>query len=283
MILSILVPTDFSLNAMKAALYAASIAEKSGAKVYLLHVVEPITDSLGLAYPMQEKLMEDIADNRINEMSVFQKDMAAAAPGIKSEAEIVQGSTITSILDFAEGHKIDLIVMGTKGATGVKEIFMGSMTAGIIGRTKIPVLAVPDEYQTRVPEVLLFATNRFEENSDWLNKIVDMAGLFSATIHVAVFADTDLSDAGDYIHNMRKLEHYMIFLKKTFPDIPFKGEFLSGKEFEEAINEYNEINKVDIIILMAYPKSLWEKLLKKSVTRKMAFHSKIPVLAIPAK
>ncbi len=283
MVQFILVPTDFSANAMKAALYAASIAGKSGARVYLLHVVEPITDSIGRPFPMHEKLMEEIVDNRIKEMKVFRDDMDTAVPGLKTEAEIIKGSTITSILEFAEGHKIDLIVMGTKGAAGVKEIFMGSMTAGIIGRTKIPVLAVPDEYQAQVPEGILFATNRFEENSDWLNILVDMAELFSATIHVSVFVDTDLTDAGDYIHNMRQLEQYMIYLKKTFPDISFKGEFLSGREFEETINRYNEKNKVDMIVLMTYPKSLWEKLLKKSVTKKMAFHSKIPVLAIPAK
>lgn len=283
MIRSILVPTDFSANAMKAAQYAASIAEKSGAMVYLLHVIEPIEDSIRQPFPLYEKLKEEIANNRNKEMETFQSDMAAAYPGIKTETEIAKGMTTTAILDFAEGQQIDLIVMGTKGATGLKEIFMGSVAAGTIGRTKIPVLAVPDEYQTEVPDGILFATNRFEENKVLLDKIVEVANLFSASIHVAVFVDTDTAEATDYIYNTRQLNHYMDFLKKAYPAIVFKGELLEGSEFEDTVEKYDVKNELDIIAMITYPKSFWERLMKKSATKKMAFHSKIPVLAIPAK
>jgi len=283
LIRSILVPTDFSANAMKAALYAASVAQKSGAMVYLLHVIEPVTDSIRQPYPMHDRLLEEIANNRIKEMKTFQSDMAVACPGIKTETEIAKGMTITSILDFAEGQQIDLIVMGTKGATGLKEILMGSVAAGTFGRSKIPVLAVPDEYVFEVPDAVLFATNHFEENKDLLNKIVEVANLFSASIHVAVFVDTDTAEASDYIYNTRQLNHYLDFLRNTFPDVAFNAELLEGSEFEETIEKYDTKNEVDIIAMITYPKSFWERLMKKSVTKKMAFHSKIPVLAIPAK
>jgi nucleotide-binding universal stress UspA family protein len=283
MIRSILVPTDFSANAMKAAMYAASIAQKSGAMVYLLHVIEPVTDSIRQPYPLHDRSLEEITNNMIKEMKTFQGDMAVTCPGIKTESEIAKGMTITSILDFAEGQQIDLIVMGTKGATGLKEIFMGSVAAGTIGRTKVPVLAVPDEYVFEVPDGILFASNRFEENKDLLNKIVEVANMFSASIHVAVFVDTDTADATEYIYNTRQLEHYLDFLKKAYPSVAFKAELLEGSEFEETIEKYDTENEVDIIAMITYPKSFWEKLMKKSVTKKMAFHSKIPVLAIPAK
>ena len=283
MVRSILVPTDFSANAMKAALYAASVAQKSGAMVYLLHVIEPVTDNIRQPYPLHDRLLEEISNNRIKEMKTFQSDMAVACPGIKTETEIANGMTITSILDFAEGQQIDLVIMGTKGATGLKEIFMGSVAAGTIGRTKIPVLAVPDEYVFEVPDGISFATNRFEQNKDLLNKIVEMATLFSASIHVAVFVDTDTAEATDYIYNTRQLNHYLDFLNKAYPCVAFKAELLEGSEFEETIEKYDKKNEVDIIAMITYPKSFWERLMKKSVTKKMAFHSKIPVLAIPAK
>lgn len=283
MIRSILVPIDFSANAMKAALYAASVAQKSGAMVYLLHVIEPVTDSIRQPYPLHDRLLEEITNNKIKEMNTFQSDLAAACPAIKTETEIAKGMTITSILDFAEGQQIDLIVMGTKGATGLKEMFMGSVAAGTIGRTKIPMLAVPDEYVFEVPDGILFATNHFEENKDLLDKIVEVANFFSASIHVAVFVDTDTADATDYIYNTRQLNQYMDFLKKTYPAVVFKGELLEGSEFEDTIEKYDIKNEVDIIAMITYPKSFWERLMKKSVTKKMAFHSKIPVLAIPAK
>jgi nucleotide-binding universal stress UspA family protein len=173
--------------------------------------------------------------------------------------------------------------MGTKGATGLKEIFMGSVTAGTISRTKTAVLAVPDEYIFEIPDAILFVTNHFEENTNLLSKIVDVANLFSAAIHVAVFVNTDTANITDYIYNGRHLNHYLDFLNKTFPGVTFKGEVLDGKEFEETIEKYDIKNEVDVIAMITYPKSFWERLMKKSVTKKIAFHSKIPVLAVPAK
>ena len=114
-----------------------------------------------------------------------------------------------SIADFAANNQTDFIVMGTKGATGLKEIFMGSIAAGTIGKKKIPVLTIPDEYEMQEPDGILFATNHFEENKDLLNKIIEIAILFSATLHVAVFIDTDTADATDYLNNTRKLNYHL--------------------------------------------------------------------------
>jgi nucleotide-binding universal stress UspA family protein len=279
----ILVPTDFSANAMKAVLYAAEIAKKSSATVYLLHLIEPVTDRIHQPYALHEKLEAEIANNRLKELDTLQKSITLTYPGIKTETELAKGTVTNSISDFAGNNQIDLIVMGTKGATGLKEIFLGSVAAGTIGKTKIPVLAIPDEYEMEEPDGILFATNHFEENKTLLNKIVDVAILFSATIHVAAFIDTDTADATDYLYNTRQLNHYMDFLKKSYPDVVFKGELLEGSEFEETIEKYDSKNEVDIIAMITYPKSFWERFMKKSMTKKMAFHTKIPLLAIPAK
>lgn len=279
----ILAPTDFSANAMKAVMYATEIAKKSSAAVYLLHVIEPVKDRIHQPYALHERLEEEIANNRLAELDTLQKSINLTYPGVKTETELAKGTVANSISDFAGNNQIDLIVMGIKGATGLKEIFIGSVAAGTIGRTRIHVLAIPDEYEMEEPDGILIATNHFEENKDLLNKIVDVAKLFSATIHVAVFIDTDTAGVTDYIYNGRHLNHYMDFLNKTFPGVIFKGEVLDGKEFEEAIESYDIKNKVDIIVMITYPKNFWERLMKKSVTKKMAFHTKIPLLAIPAK
>lgn len=277
----ILIPTDFSENAFRAAQYGAEIATRSSATLFLLHVIEPITDRIRQPNALRERLEEEIAKNRLGEMVALQKSVAQLYPGILVETELAIGSITTSMLDFAESNQVDVIVMGTKGAAGLKELFMGSVTAGTIGRTKIPVLAVPDDYVFEVPDGILLATNRFEENKDLLDKIVELANLFSASIHVAVFLDTDTAEATDYIYNTRQLNHYLDFLKTAYPAIPFKGELLEGSEFEEAIEKYDADNAVDILAMITYPKGFWERLMKKSATKKMAFHSTIPVLAIP--
>lgn len=279
----ILVPTDFSDNAMKAVLYAAEIAKMNKATVYLLHVMEPVDDRIRQPFGLHEKYLEMVAGSEMEKLEAVQQAMRSNYPEVKTVTELAKGTVINSILDFAESTQVNLIVMGTKGATSLKEIFIGSVAAGTIGRSIVPVLTIPDEYVMEKPDALLFVTNHFEKNTGLLDKIVVLAKLFSATVHVAVFIDTDTADAGDYMSNSLQLDHYMSFLKKTFPEISFKGELLEGEEFEETVEKYDKENEVDIIAMITYSKNFRDKLLRKSATKKMAFHSKIPVLAIPAK
>ena len=279
----IIVPTDFSANAMKAVTYAAEIAKRTGATIYLLHVIAPVTDSIRQPYALHERLQEEIANARLSELQSLKNTLADVYPDLTIETELAKGTVTTSILDYAENLQADLIIMGTQGASGLKEVFLGSISGGTIGRTKIPVLAVPFEYLMEEPDAILFATNRYEEDRRLLDKIVELASLFNAVVHVVVFVDIDTSTADYYIYNIEQLNRYIGFLKQTYPGVSFTGEILENKEFEETIEEYNIKNEVDIVAMITYPKSFWGKLLKKSVTKKMAFHSKIPVLAIPAK
>lgn len=278
----ILVPTDFSANAMKAATYAAEIAQKTGAAVSLLHVIEPVTDRIRQPYALHERLDEEIANNRQTELLELQKTIKDIYPDIEAGISLDKGIVRNSIIDFAKDNSADLIVMGTKGAHGMKEVFLGSVTAGVIGRTTIAVFAIPEQYELEPPDAILFATNHFEENKALLNKIVEIAKIFSAVFHVIIFTDTDTADATNYLNNFRHLDHYLDFLNKNFPGITFKGDLIDGEEFEETVERYDNNNEVDIIAMITYPKSFGERIMKKSMTRKMAFHSKIPLLAIPS-
>jgi len=279
----ILIPTDFSTNAMKAVTYAAEIAKRTGAAIYLLHVIEPVTDKIRQPYPLHDRLEEEIANARLKELKSLKYTLADVYPELTIETELAKGTITTSILDYAENLQADIIIMGTQGASGLKEVFLGSISGGTIGRTTIPVLAIPFEYLMEQPDAIVFATNRYEEDRHLLDKIVELASLFNAVVHVVVFVDIDSSTADYYIYNHKQLNQYLSFLKQTYPGISFTGELLEDKDFEETIEEYNIKNEVDIVAMITYPKSFWEKLLKKSVTKKMAFHSRIPVLAIPVK
>jgi nucleotide-binding universal stress UspA family protein len=277
----ILVPTDFSANAMKAATYAAEIAQKTGATVSLLHVIEPVADRIRQPHALHARLDEEITYNRQTELHGLQKSIKDIYPDIEVGISLDKGIVASSIINFAKKNLADLIVMGTTGAHGMKELFLGSVAAGIIGRAAIPVLAIPEEYELEPPDAILFATNHFEENKALLNKIVEIVEVFSAAFHVIIFIDTDTAKATNYLNNFRHLDHYLDFLNKNFPGITFKGDLIEGEEFEEAVERYDNKNEVDIIAMITYPKSFGEKILKKSMTRKMAFHSKIPLLAIP--
>ena len=274
----ILVPTDFSNNALKAVGYAAEIAKKSGATIFLLHVIEP---SINMATMQTDSSRKMVLKERKAELSLALKSIEEIYPQIKVVPFLVGGAVVSSILDYAEKENLDMIVMGTKGASGLKKFFIGSVAAGVIGKTKIPVLTVPVSYEMEEPDAIAFTTNQFEKNKDILGKIITISKLFSSVIHVVVFRDIDGNENANLIYNEEQLNDYLQFLKKTFPDVVFKGKLLEGKDFEIEIDRYSNKNEVDIIAMVTYPKSFFEKVLQKSVTKKMAFHSTIPILAIP--
>ena len=275
----ILVPTDFSDNSLKAIMYASEIAQKSGAVIYLLHVVEP---TINMINPQADLVRDEVVREKLEQLQLFEKLITDNYPDVKTDIELSPGATIASIIDFAERERMDLIVMGTTGATGFKEFFMGSVAAGVISKTKITVLTIPVSYEMEEPDAILFATNQFEKNKNTLDKVVSISKLFSAVVHVVVFKDVDGDKNADLIYNEEQLNNYLQFLKETFPDVVFKGELLEGKNFEINIDWYCNKNEVDVIAMITYPKSFVEKILRKSVTKKMAFHSTIPILAIPA-
>ena len=275
----VLVPTDFSNNALKALSYAAEIAQKSGAVIYLLNVIEP---TINMATMQADSSKEKVVNERSGDLKISLKTVASVYPSVEVKPYLAGGAVITSIIDFAEKEAIDLTVMGTKGASGLKKFFMGSVAAGVISKTKVPVLTVPVSYELEKPGVILFATNQFEKNKDLLDEMVYLARLFSAAIHVVVFKDVDGDKNADLIYNEEQLNNYLQFSKETFPGSHLKAELIEGSDFEMAIDQYCNLHDAGLVAMVTYPKSFFEKLLGKSVTKNMAFHSTTPILAIPA-
>ncbi|MDB5247857.1 MAG: UspA protein [Segetibacter sp.] len=295
----ILVPTDFSFNANKALDFAVQIAKQAKAEIYLIHACDFIDTTFKDHLTIKKEHNKGLLDSA-NERLALLKSSIEGAEKVAVTTKIYNGSVTDSILLASEENGADFIVIGTRGETELTERVFGSTTSRLLGKTKVPLMIVsplsewditenpsaetlPNESGKFSPDAILFATNHFEENKELLNPIVDVAKLFSSTIHVAVFVDTDFAEAYDYVYNIGELHNYIKFLEKTYPDVVFKGEFLEGEDFESTIEKYNEKNGVDIIAMITYPKTFWDRLLNKKVTKDMAFHSKIPVIAVTAK
>ncbi|MGZ5135972.1 MAG: universal stress protein, partial [Flavitalea sp.] len=210
----------------------------------------------------------------------FIKPVSDGYEGIEIKIELIKGDPVHAICRFCIDKQIDLLVMGTKGASGIREVLIGSVTANCITRTHVPVLAIPDRYILEEPDAILFVTNHFERNTTLLNKMVEIASLFTASIHVAIFEDNDLVQSRIHNENIDELNSYLEFLRQKFPSVVFKGEVLTGTSFEGAVERYEIKNMVDIVAMIAYPKDFLERTLGRSATKKMAFHSRIPVLSI---
>jgi nucleotide-binding universal stress UspA family protein len=225
----ILVPTDFSSNAGKALDIAVQIAKQAKAEIILVHACDLLDttfkDRLALKKEYNKRLLD-----QANESLITLKNSIEDSEKVTVNIRVYNGNVIDSILLAADETSADFIVIGTRGETPLTERIFGSTASGLIGKTKVPLIIVSPltEWNVAVnvssaatatvagrfaPDAILFATNHFETDKTLLNPIIDLAKLFSSTVHVAVFVDTDIAEGYDYVYNMGELDHYLKYLK----------------------------------------------------------------------
>lgn len=277
----ILVPTDFSDNAKKAIDYAVALAEKANAEIVLLNV----TTVLDSTFSSRKALVKEYNNTRVEsireQLKELQQSIAANNAKVKLTTQLYEGEVQDSILQCAADENADLIIMGTQGAGRLKKIFIGSITAGIIGNTTVPVLAIPKKAEWKKLENILFATRQLDVNNKIFTPVLKLAQLEAALIHVAVFTDTDDSDAADYMEHGRLLNAYRQTLPSRYKDINFKTVQLEGEEFDDTIEQYINDNQIDMMVMTTHKRSFWESVFNSSMTKEMSYHINIPLLAIP--
>lgn len=279
---NIIVPTDFSADAAKAALFAAQIARLCGATLHFMNAMGLGFEGVHEPFYLHEKYNKAVLQSRQLDMDAFVEELAPKLVSVQTDKHIESAEDVNAILDLAFLIQAELIVMGTKGAGKIREKLVGTTTSKVITRSTVPVLVVPAGYQVEIPDGILLATNIFEQDPQLLEMVVGLARLFNAKVHVVHFIDTDEMVDGQYDTEKQKLEIYLDYLETTYRDISFVTEVIRGNEFESSINDYHAAHKTDIVAMIKYPKGYWEKLFSKSITRKMIFHSDMPVLVIPA-
>jgi len=139
---SILFPTDFSEGSAQALTYAVDFAQKYGAKLYVIHVIYDVAKASGWYVPhvSMDALYKDIQEGAKKELDNFGvKELA----GIKNIERVVEtGVPYQEIMNFATKNKVDLIIIGTHGRTGIDRILFGSTAAQVVRNAPCPVLTV---------------------------------------------------------------------------------------------------------------------------------------------
>jgi nucleotide-binding universal stress UspA family protein len=141
----ILVPTDFSKYSHNALTYAAAFAEKFGAELYLLHVVQDlalfIPEAVSVAPPVTPPIEQmTAAVHEALQRVVREEDLGR----FKVHCEVREGTPFYEIIQFAKESDIDLIIMGTHGHSGLVHVLLGSVTEKVVRKAPCPVLTVRD-------------------------------------------------------------------------------------------------------------------------------------------
>ena len=170
--------------------------------------------------------------------------------------------------------QIELIIMGTKGATGAKEIFMGSNTSDVIMRNACNLIAIPENHKFKFPKEIVFPTDfEIRYNAEDLAPLLEMAQTNNSCIRVVHFSNSDHLDE-DQIENKRILD---TFLK----DLDHEYYTLSNNDFEEGINCFVQSRaNIDMIVIIGRHYGFFERLFFKPKVRTLSFHSKVPLFVV---
>src|SRR5690606_12335501 len=173
---TILLPTDFSETANYALEVAVQLTKKFGSKLVLLHMLE-ISENLMPSATLSNDVsaMQNTHQHDLPEALFYMKlarkrfKELADLPfmqGVEYEEEIQSYLNFRGIIDSAHKYKADLIVMGSHGASGLKEVFVGSHTEKVVRTSDIPVLVIKSKHENFKVRNFVFATNWEVENKD---------------------------------------------------------------------------------------------------------------------
>ncbi len=278
---NILIPVDFSPCANHAIEFATESAKIFPLNITMLHSFENTgnmySDYMGVNKEFNQAKFKE-ANNSVAEIKKDIKNQQ----GIAVETIMSTEPLKESIIDTAAKKSIDCVIMGTCGASGLQQKLWGSKTASLIGKINLPILAVPIDYQWKKPQTILLATNHFEKDTATLHFILQVVAQYDATLHVIVFTEEGEDLASTIIEQSRQINSYENFLKDIYDAKAIMATHLYGDNFEATMQDYITNNHIDLMIMVNYRKSFSDKLFHPSMTKRMAYHTTIPLLIIPA-
>ncbi|MEO8774214.1 MAG: universal stress protein [Gelidibacter sp.] len=273
----ILIPSDFSDNAWSAALYALKLYANKPCTFYFSHTWTFLNSgsrtyiSPSYIEPLKEKAREQLAELK-ERAQLESKNNDHDFETIFSEGELID-----SIELGFKTHHVDLVIMGTKGATGGQKILLGSNTVTVIKKIKrCPVLLVPNNYEYITPKNIAFPTDFNRIYGEELLPLKQLAELQNSTIKILHISDKDRDDLTDkQTANLEILKTNLENYQYSFNWVPVKGNK------EQTIKDFNDKNAIDLITMINYKHSFIESIIREPIIKKLGFQSKIPFLVIP--
>ena len=277
---NILLPTDFSENAWNAIEYAIELFKNEECVFYVLNTYTPsIANSRFMATTSSTVMSGDAArlHSKRGLREVLKKiKLTYSLPNHNFKSISSFSLLIDQIKQTVEEKKIDLVVTGTKGASGLEEVFMGSNTVRIIKAIKnCPVLAIPYNYEFSKPLEITFVTDYKRcFDAGVLKPLLDMSLFFNA--HLRIMHINEEKVLNKYQKsNMHILTEYLDSVSHSFHWMPFYSS--KARAIDLFLNEMNS----DMLAMVNYSHGPFEELIREPVVKRIAFNCKVPLLVLP--
>jgi nucleotide-binding universal stress UspA family protein len=264
----ILVPCDFSKPAINAFRFALEIAAQSRGEVHLLHVIELPVMYGSVIMPslvIENQLYQDLKENAEQQVK---KLLAKVAPNAKVVTEVAIGPIFSIINSYVQEKQVDLIVMGSQGAHGLKEIIIGSNAEKIVRTSSVPVMVIKNGIKPFVKNIVFPNTLETQNQEDLMLKVKALQNFFKAHLHI-VWINTPLNFDNDT--NTRA--HLEAFAKR-FMLKNFSIHIYNYTDGEEGILRFAEEIGADMIAMGTHGRRGLAHLFKGSLTEDIVNHGK---------
>ena len=277
----ILFPTDLSESAGNAFKYALLIADKLKANVEVLHVVYPQGESLDFPVVVAQVTKQKLDADRVLLKKFVDEGIAQVKTNLQNEPSIVTalevGTPVSEIVRIAKQDDVDMIMMGSRGTNRTRfEKVLGSIAVGVVQKAHCPVVVIPENTKFKNLERLAYASNVLTSDPFELWQTLRLLDVFDPVVHLVHFNYDKEGNPEAY----QELEDMESFLESRSPNTAVKIHNLPGKQLEDDLNEFIQKEKIDMLVMFQPEHTIWDRLFKKSATKKMAIHSEVPLLVL---
>jgi nucleotide-binding universal stress UspA family protein len=283
----ILVPVDYSECSRFACRFAIKIACKLGAEIKLFHTYySPAFDLIELAGAVQtqsqlrEEVTSNLEETEKETADTFMKGLkefvkGCGMPDVRFSYELAPGIPEDEIIRFSESYEPDIVVMGTRGKGSGMGSIMGSVTAAVINSIAFPLLAIPEKY-TFVGEKnvknILYVTDFDESDFMTLKSLMNLTDQLDLDIHCVHIGEDPKS------WDKVRMEGLMEYFRKSYDKTQVTYSFIHSKSLLDDLDALIREKNINILSLTAHRQNIVEKLFKPNITKKLFYHTSIPLL-----
>jgi nucleotide-binding universal stress UspA family protein len=270
----IIVPTDFSVEAENALRVAADIARENNGEIFLLHLLDlPLHLSNNAGGELPEALFfMKLAKERFDHLI-----KANFLHGLTVHGHVETGATFSGIMETVKRHNADLIVMGSHGADGMKNRYVGSNAEKVVRNSEIPVLIIKDRKERLDVNEFVFATDLNPKSTSALKKADQFAKSTNCKLHL-LYVNTPSN-----FLTTRQAESKVKKYLKNVDVTPEDYSIYNDKSIEKGVFNYSKDIKGDIIgIGIKGPRSI-SHFFAGSKSGDLVNHSSVPVITFRIK
>jgi nucleotide-binding universal stress UspA family protein len=272
---NILVPIDFSEVSQNALSYAIKIAEPLKCKIILFHDIYPVqtaTDVGEYVYPYNlDTETKHVLNKKMDDLVEYVKSQ-----NVKVDKIIHKGILRDDIAGVVKNRKIDLIVTGTGDSEGFDAFLFGTNSEHIFENVSCPVLILPDTAHFKGIKKIMYATDFQYGDIHEIENVSKLAKVFNAQV-IVTHVNSDSEKFVSEEESMNWLAE-IASSQITYKNIIYK--LISSKNVVEALGSSVKELNIDLLCMSAVKKNFFKKLVTKSNTKEMAFHTNIPLMAI---